>query len=111
MLNKQPATKRPLMIYSIIAWIIIIVVFFLYWWRLHSNMEIRKEQNRLDWILNEINQLYIVNEDIQNQRNELEAQQTQLHNSAEENRTKIDELREEYDNSKLFLMAWQEKSK
>ena len=110
-MNKTPTTKKSLMIYSILAGLIIIVLFFLYWWRIHSNLEIRKEQNRLDWILNEINQLYIENENIQNQRNELEAQQTQLHNSAEENRQKIDELRTEYDNSKLFLMAWQEKSK
>lgn len=70
----------------------------------------RKEQNRLDWILNEINNLYIANEDIQKQREELEKQQQNLHGSAEENRAKIDELWTEYDNSKLFIMAWQEKS-
>ena len=111
MMTNKPTTKKSLMILSIIAWVFIILLFFLYWWRLHSNLEIRKEQNRLDWILNEINQLYIANEDIQTQREQLEAQQTQLHNSAEENRQKIDELRTEYDNSKLFLMAWQEKNK
>ena len=101
--------SKSLIVLSAIAWIILIIVFCLYGWRLHSNLEMRKEQNRLDWILNEINQLYIQNEDIQKQREQLEAEQTQLHNSAQENREKIDELRTEYDNSKLFLMAWQEK--
>ena len=65
----------------------------------------------MDNILEQINQLYIANDDLQTQWEELEKQQQQIHGSAEENRQKIDELWEEYDNSKLFLMAWQDQSK
>ena len=57
---------------------------------------IRQEEQRLDWILEEINSLYILNDEYTKQRNELEAQQTEIHNSAEENRTEITRLRNEY---------------
>lgn len=62
-------------------------------------MEERKQQRIADSLLNEINQLYIANEEITNQWQALEDQQTLLHNSAEENREKIDELRAQYNSN------------
>lgn len=106
---KLQPTRKALIIRWFLLLAIIISVIFMYWWKVRSNVVIRQEEKRLDGILNQINELYIANADIQTQWEELEQQQTQLHNSAEENREKIDELREEYDNSKLFLTAWQEK--
>ena len=106
---KLQPTRKALIIRWFLLLVIIISVIFMYWWKVRSNVVIRQEEKRLDGILNQINELYIANADIQTQWEELEQQQTQLHNSAEENREKIDELREEYDNSKLFLTAWQEK--
>ena len=61
-----------------------------------ENIQIRQEEKRLDWILEEINSLYIINDEYTKQRNELEQQQTEIHNSAEENRTEIARLRNEY---------------
>lgn len=61
----------------------------------------RQEQKRLDGILAEINELYIQNDDYKNQWNELEAQQEQLHGSAELNRVKINELWNEYYKDKV----------
>lgn len=61
-----------------------------------ENIQIRQEEQRLDWILEEINSLYIINDEYTKQRNELEAQQTEIHNSAEENRKQIATLRNEY---------------
>lgn len=106
---KLQPTRKALLIRWFLLLGVIISVIFIYWWKVRSNVVIRQEEKRLDGILNQINELYIANADIQTQWEELEQQQTQLHNSAEENREKIDELREEYDNSKLFLTAWQEK--
>lgn len=57
---------------------------------------IRQEEQRLDWILEEINSLYIINDEYKTQWEELEAQQTEIHNSAEENRKQITALRNEY---------------
>lgn len=62
---------------------------------------IRQEEQRLDWILEEINSLYILNDEYTKQRNELEAQQTEIHNSAEENRKQIDTLWNEYYKDKV----------
>ena len=62
---------------------------------------IRQEEQRLDWILEEINSLYILNDEYTKQRNELEAQQTDIHNSAEENRKQIDTLWNEYYKDKV----------
>lgn len=62
---------------------------------------IRQEEQRLDWILEEINSLYILNDEYTKQRNELEQQQTEIHNSAEENREQITALRNEYYKDKV----------
>lgn len=62
---------------------------------------IRQEEQRLDWILEEINSLYILNDEYTKQRNELEQQQTEIHNSAEENRKQITALRNEYYKDKV----------
>lgn len=63
---------------------------------IRENIQIRQEEKRLDWILEQINELYLLNEDYTNKRNELEQQQTQLHESAESNREQIATLRNEY---------------
>lgn len=84
-------------IYVIIIGILIAVILFICFApRVESRIEEKQEQKRLSWLLEEINNLYILNEDYTKQRNELEKQQTQLHNSAEENRTQIAKLRNEY---------------
>ena len=57
---------------------------------------IRQEEQRLDWILEEINSLYIANDEYKAKREELEQQQTEIHNSAEQNREQIEILRNEY---------------
>lgn len=101
--------KQKKRLFAAITFLIIVLVLWCFRPQVQSKMEIKQEEKRLDWILAEINDLYIANDDIQKQWNELETQQTQLHNAAEENREKIDELWIEYDNSKLFIMAWQEK--
>lgn len=105
--NKTPTTRKSLMIYAIIAWVLFIILFFLYWWRIHSNLEEKKEQNRKEALLNQINQLYIENDDYTQQIRQLdldkeqyiadiETKKTDLHWSAELNTQKIDELRKEY---------------
>ncbi len=66
-----------------------------------ENIQIRQEEKRLDWILEQINELYLLNEDYTNKRNELEQQQTEIHNSAEENRKQITALRNEYYKDKV----------
>lgn len=63
---------------------------------IRENIQIRQEEKRLDWILEQINELYLLNEDYTNKRNELEQQQTELHESAESNREQIATLRNEY---------------
>ena len=84
-------------IYVIIIGILIAVILFICFApKVESRIEEQKEQKRLSWLLEEINNLYILNEDYTKQRNELEKQQTQLHNSAEENRIQIAKLRNEY---------------
>ena len=99
--------RKPLLIYSIIAWVILIMVFFLYWWRINSNLEQRKEENRKETLLNQINYLYIQNDDYTKKIKQLdiekeqyiadvEQKQANLHGSAEENTQKIDELWRKY---------------
>jgi hypothetical protein len=88
--------KKTNLVFGIIAWIIVIICFCLYWPRVQATVEEKKEQIRLDGILEEINNLYIANEEITQQWNELEEQQQQLHGSAEENRAKINELWNSY---------------
>jgi hypothetical protein len=84
-------------IYVIIIGILIAVILFICFApKVESRIQEQQEQKRLSWLLEEINNLYILNEDYTKQRNELEKQQTQLHNSAEENRTQIAKLRNEY---------------
>lgn len=61
-----------------------------------ENIETKQEQKRLDWILEQINELYILNDEYATQWQELEQQQVQLHESAETNREQIKELRNEY---------------
>lgn len=98
---------KPTFIFSIIAWIIVIICFCLYWPRVQATVEEKKEQIRLDGILEEINNLYIANEEITQQWNELEEQQQQLHGSAEENRAKIDELwNNYYKDSDTWNVMW-----
>lgn len=89
-------TNHSLTILSLIAGIVIIFVFCLYWGRINSNFVERKQQRIADNLLNEINELYIANEEITNQWQALEDQQQQLHASADLNRDKIDALWEEY---------------
>ena len=62
---------------------------------------IRQEEQRLDWILEEINTLYLTNDELKKQRDELEQQQTDIHNTAEENRKQIDTLWNEYYKDKV----------
>lgn len=62
---------------------------------------VRQEEQRLDWILEEINSLYIINDEYKTQWEELEQQQTSLHESAEENRKQITVLRNEYYKDKV----------
>lgn len=96
MQTKTTNHSKSLIVLSAIAWIILIIVCCLYGWKINSNLEEKKEQKRLDGILAEINDLYIANEEITQQWNELEEQQQQLHGSAEENRKQISELRNQY---------------
>ena len=65
-------------------------------WNVKTSVEVRKEEKRLDWILEEINNLYIANDEYKAKREELEQQQTEIHNSAEQNREQIEILRNEY---------------
>ena len=96
MQTKTTNHSKSLIVLSTIAWIILIIVCCLYGWRINSNLEEKKEQKKLDGILAEINDLYIANEEITQQWNELEEQQQQLHGSAEQNRKQISELRNQY---------------
>lgn len=66
-----------------------------------ENKAIRQEEERLDGLLEEINNLYLTNDELKQQREQLEAQQTQLHNTAEENRKQIDVLWNEYYKDKI----------
>lgn len=61
-----------------------------------DNIQVTKEEKRLDWILEEINELYLLNEEKQTKRNDLEQQQLELHNDAEAIRWEIDRLWNEY---------------
>ena len=98
--RKFNLTKRVLFIwclicliwctFGIIRWVKILTTEY------KETKAIRQEEQRLDWILEEINSLYIINDEYTKQRNELEQQQTEIHNSAEENRTEITRLRNEY---------------
>lgn len=68
---------------------------------IRENIQTRQEEQRLDWILEEINTLYLTNDELKKQRDELEQQQTEIHNSAEENRKQIDTLWNEYYKDKV----------
>lgn len=92
MQTKATNHSKSYIVLSTIALIVLLVVFLLYWWRINSNLE----EKRINNLLEEINDLYIANEYIQSQYDELERQQDNLHWSAELNRQKIDELWEEF---------------
>lgn len=107
MQTKTTNHSKSLIVLSTIAWIILIIVCCLYWWRINSNLEEKKEQNRKETLLNQINQLYIENDDYTQQIKQLdvekelyladlETKKTDLHGSAELNTQKIDELWREY---------------
>lgn len=74
----------------IITWLFILVP------KAESHLEEKREQKRLDWILEQINNLYIQNEEYVNKWNELEKEQQEIHGSAELNRWQIKELWNEY---------------
>lgn len=61
----------------------------------------RQEEQRLDGLLEQINSLYLTNDELKKQRDELEQQQTDIHNTAEENRKHIDTLWNEYYKDKV----------
>ena len=98
--RKFNLTKRVLFIWCLIC--IIWCTFGIIRWVKKLTTEyketkaIRQEEQRLDWILEEINSLYIINDEYKTQWEELEAQQTEIHNSAESNRKQITALRNEY---------------
>lgn len=98
--RKFNLTKRVLFIWCLIC--LIWCTFAIVRWVKKLTTEyketkaIRQEEQRLDWILEEINSLYIINDEYKTQWEELEAQQTEIHNSAESNRTEIARLRNEY---------------
>lgn len=108
---KLQPTRKALIIRWFLLLVIIISVIFMYWWKVRSNVierkEIRQEQERLDWILWEINQLYIENDELQEKRDKTDKEQIAknaeyneiknwFHNSAEENRWEIERLWGEY---------------
>lgn len=88
---KKP-TRKWVIIYSVIAIIITFFVIFLYWGRVASNVQ----EKRMNDLLEEINDLYVANEYLEWQINELERQKENLHWSAELNNEKIDELWKEF---------------
>lgn len=88
---KLQPTRKWVIIY-IIAIIITFFVLFLYGWRAIGNAK-EEKMNRL---LEEINDLYIANEYIEWEINKLEMQKQQLHWSADFNNEKIEELWEEF---------------
>lgn len=79
-----------------ITFLIIVLVFWCFRPQVQSNIEAKQEQKRIDGILAEINNLYIMNDEYKTQREELEMQQQNLHGSAEENRLEIERLWNEY---------------
>lgn len=101
-------TKSRLILLVIMLVFIVLCIVIVKWIKhlatnIKHNVEVRQEekrieqeQERLNWILDEINELYLLNEEYTNKRNELETQQTELHNSAESNRKEIDRLWNEY---------------
>lgn len=99
-MKKFNLTKRVLFIWCLIC--LIWCIFAIVRWVKKLTTEyketkaIRQEEQRLDWILEEINSLYILNDEYKTQWEELEAQQTEIHNSAEDNRKQITALRNEY---------------
>lgn len=100
-MEKTYQKRKPLMIYWAIALIMIIMVIFMYWWKIKSNVEEKREVKRLDGILEEINNLYVENDDLKNQWQELEDEQERIHWSAEENREEIRRLWNEYYKDKV----------
>lgn len=106
----QPTRKALIVRWLLLLWVIIGVV-FMYWWKVRSNVverrDVRKEQERLDGILDEINQLYIENDELQEMWNATDKEQIAknaeyneiknwYHNSAENNRGEIKRLWDEY---------------
>ena len=98
--NKQNfINKLALFIVAILFVILIIVIVKAIKYtaiNIKDNIQTRKEEKRLDWILDEINQLYMLNDEYKVQWELLEEQQEQLHNSAEQNREQINVLWNEY---------------
>ncbi len=89
-------TNHSLTIFAAIAGVVIIFVFCLYWGRIHSNMEEKKLQREHAQLLNQINQLYIENQELAIQENYHTNKLNEIHGSAEENAQKIDQLWKEY---------------
>ena len=88
--------KQKKWLFVAVLFLIIVLVFWCFRPRVQSKVAEKQEQKRLDWILGQINELYILNDEYTTKRNELEQQQTEIHNSAEENRIEITRLRNEY---------------
>lgn len=106
----QPTRKALIVRWLLLLWVIIGVI-FMYWWKVRSNAierrDVRKEQERLDGILDEINQLYIENDELQEMWDATDKEQIAknaeyneiknwYHNSAENNRGEIKRLWDEY---------------
>lgn len=79
-----------------IAIAIAILVIALWTPRIIGNIKANNQQKRIDKLLVEINNLYIENEQLQAEYDHIEDIQAQIHESAEENRAKIETLREEF---------------
>lgn len=99
-------TKTGTMLFLLIFGIVVIIAFIVKWVKMlateyKETKAIRQEEQRLDWILEHINELYILNDEYATQWQELEAQQTQLHESAEQNRQQINVLWNEYYKDKV----------
>lgn len=108
---KLQPTRKALLIWGFLLLGVIISVIFIYWWKVRSEVverkEIKKEQERLDGILAEINDLYILNDELKNQWEETDKEQREknkeyndkknwYHSSAEMNREEIKRLWDEY---------------
>ena len=99
-------TKTVTMLFLLIFGAVVIIAFIVKWVKMlateyKETKAIRQEEQRLDWILEHINELYILNDEYATQWQELEAQQTQLHESAEQNREQINVLWNEYYKDKV----------
>lgn len=88
--------KQKKRLLAAITFLIIVLIFWCFRSQVQSNIEEKQEQKRIDGILAEINNLYIMNDEYKTQREELEKQQQSLHGSAEDNRAEIERLWNEY---------------